>query len=174
MKTKTEHLLTVMHIIAWAVFIGLMVKAVALLISYGLSIGNPEAAKNLYRGLDWYPLRQYDLWHYTGMVSLMSAITILEAYIALLVIRTLSRIKLTNPFTAEIAKKLEQTSYLILLTWAATLVYNMQARWLAKRIGDLQEQMMSVEFIFLAGVVFIFAQIFKRGVEIQSENELTV
>jgi hypothetical protein len=30
------------------------------------------------------------------------------------------------------------------------------------------------EFLFLAGIVFVIAQIFKRGIEIQTENELTV
>jgi hypothetical protein len=30
------------------------------------------------------------------------------------------------------------------------------------------------EFIFMAGVVFIMSQAFKRGVEIQSDNDLTI
>jgi hypothetical protein len=30
------------------------------------------------------------------------------------------------------------------------------------------------EFLFMAGLVFIISPIFKRGVELQSENELTV
>ncbi|MBN2635649.1 MAG: DUF2975 domain-containing protein [Prolixibacteraceae bacterium] len=29
-------------------------------------------------------------------------------------------------------------------------------------------------FLFMAGLVFVISQIFKRGVEIQSENDLTV
>lgn len=33
---------------------------------------------------------------------------------------------------------------------------------------------MSAEFVFMAGVVFVMSQIFKKGVEIQTENELTV
>ncbi len=32
----------------------------------------------------------------------------------------------------------------------------------------------SSEFLFMAGIIFIIALIFKRGVEIQSENELTI
>jgi len=30
------------------------------------------------------------------------------------------------------------------------------------------------DFLFIAGIVYVFAQMFKPGVEIQSENELTV
>jgi hypothetical protein len=30
------------------------------------------------------------------------------------------------------------------------------------------------EFLFLGAIVFVIAQVFKKGVEIQSENELTI
>ena len=29
-------------------------------------------------------------------------------------------------------------------------------------------------FLFMAGIVFVIGQIFKRGIEMQSENELTI
>lgn len=174
MKTKTDTLLTVMNVLSWLALIGLIVKAGAILISYGVSIGNPIAAKNLYMGLNLYNLRQYDFWHYTGTVSLMIAILVLEAYIAFLVIKVLSKIKMANPFTIEVSKNLEKISYIILLTWVTAMLYNGHAEWLSKRIAGLQENLISGEFILLAGVVFVFSQIFKKGVEIQSENELTI
>lgn len=31
-----------------------------------------------------------------------------------------------------------------------------------------------IEFLFMAGIIFIIAQVFKRGLEIQTENELTI
>jgi hypothetical protein len=42
------------------------------------------------------------------------------------------------------------------------IVYGIKATYIS---GDV---------LFLAGMVFVFAQMFKRGVEIQRENELTV
>jgi hypothetical protein len=174
MKTKTDTLLTIMNVLSWITFIGLIVKAGAIVISYGVSIGNPLGAKNLYMGLNLYNVRQYDFWHYTGTVSFMIAILVLEAYIAFLVIKVLSKIKMANPFTIEISKNLEKISYIILLTWVTAMLYNGHAEWLSKRIAGLQENLISGEFILLAGVVFVFSQIFKKGVEIQSENELTI
>ncbi len=174
MKIRTEQLLAVMNVLAWVTFIGLMIKAGAILISYGVSIANPEAAKNLYRGMDLYKLRQFSFWHYTSMVSFEVALAALEAYIAYLVIKVLSKIKLTNPFTIGISNMLEKLSYFILGTWVTVMLYNAHTKWLLKRIDGLQENLISGEFIFLAGVVFVIAQIFKRGVEIQSENELTI
>ncbi|WP_153797900.1 DUF2975 domain-containing protein [Foetidibacter luteolus] len=174
MKTKTEQILAAMNVLSWVVFFGLLVKAGAIIFSYVVSISNPEAAKNLYMGLDLYSIRQHDLWQYTGTVSLMVTLLILEAYVAFLVTRVLSKIKLASPFTMEISRILEKISYLILLVWVTAMLYNAHVKWLSKTIGMARENFISGEFIFLAGVVFIFSQVFKKGVEIQSENELTV
>jgi len=174
MRTKTDVILKVMNVLAWLAFAGLVVKAGAIVISYSVSIGNPEGAKNLYMGLNFSPIRQFDFWHYTGTVILMIALLLLEAYTAFLVTRVLSTIKLTNPFTIEVSRTLEKISYIILLAWVAAMVFNAHATWLSKKIAGLQENLISGEFILLAGVVFVIAQVFKKGVEIQSENELTV
>lgn len=163
-----------MNVLAWVTFIGLLIKAGAILISYGVSITNPEGAKDLYLGVNLYTLRQLNFWQYTLLVSFMIALELLKSYIAFLVIKVLSKIKLANPFTIEISNLLERISYFIFGTWIIAVLYNAHTRWLVKRIAGVPENLISEEFIFLAGVVFVFAQIFKKGVEIQSENELTV
>ena len=173
-KTKTETVLVVMNVIAWITFIGLMIEAGAILVSYGISVANPKLAMKMYKGLDWHSLRQYDFWHYTGVITLKASILIIEAYTAFLVIKVLSSIKMTNPFTMEVAQKLENISYTLILVWAAVLIYNGQLKWLSKEVAGLQEMQLSADFIFYAGLVFIISQIFKKGVEIQTENELTV
>ena len=59
-----------------------------------------------------------------------------------------------------------------------TLVANSYCEWLMKNgitFPDLQQYLGGgIEFILFAGVIFFIAQVFKRGIEIQSENELTV
>lgn len=173
-KTKTETVLVVMNVIAWITFIGLMIEAGAILVSYGVSVANPKAAMKLYKGLDWFNLRQYDFWHYTGIITLKAAILIIEAYTAYMVIKVLSAIKMTNPFTMDVAKRLENIAYTLILVWVAVLIYNGQLRWLSKEVTGIEANRLSADFIFYAGLVFIISQIFKKGVEIQSENELTV
>jgi hypothetical protein len=174
MTTKTEKILTAMNVLAWITFIGIMIRAGAILVSYGVSIANPEAAKNLFMGMNWYNLMQFNFWNYTSSVSFVIAVLILEAYTSFLVIKVLSKIKLANPFTTEIANLLEKISYIILGTWVTAMLYNLHTGWLSKRISGLEQNLIPGEFIFLAGVVFVISQVFKRGVEIQSENELTV
>jgi hypothetical protein len=173
-KTKTETVLVVMNVIAWIAFIGFMIEAGAILVSYGVSVANPDAASKLYKGQDWFNLRQYDFWYYTGIISLKAAIFMIEAYIAFIIIKVLSSIKMTNPFTMEVAKKLENIAYTLILVWVVVLIYNGQLKWLSKDVVGLQEKSLSADMIVYAGLVFIISQIFKKGVEIQSENELTI
>lgn len=173
-KTRTEQILTVMNVLAWVAFIGLMIKAGAILISYGVSCVNPEAAINLYREQNLYSLRQFSFWHYTSTVSFMITLSGMKAIILYLVIKILSKVNLVNPFTTEVAQKLEMISYVLLGIWIVSVLNNAHNHWLLKRTGEPQGDMASGEFLFMAGLVFIISQVFKRGVEIQSENDLTV
>ena len=174
MKNRTEQILLVMHVLAWIVFFGLIIKAGAIIVSYVVSTSNAEGAKNLYRGMNLFAVRQFSFWQYTTLVSFMVAILFLKANIAYLVTRVLSKIKMTSPFTIEISKLLEKISYTIFGTWLVVMLYNGHTTWLAKRIDGMEEKFISGEFILLAGVVFVISQIFKKGVELQTESELTV
>src|SRR6267378_8127111 len=93
-KTRTEQILTVMHILAWVAFIGFMIEAGAIVVSYGVSCVNAEAAKNLYRGLNLYNLKQFNFWHYTLSVSFMVALSCMKAFVSFLAIKTLSKVNL--------------------------------------------------------------------------------
>lgn len=174
MKSKTTSILTVMHVLAWVVFVGFVAQAGAILISYGVSISNPVAAKNVYMGLNLFNVRQYNFGWYTCMIVLKIALLGLKSYIAWLVIKVLSTIKITNPFTQSVSRTLERISYFILLFWILTIVYNVFMKWLSTVAPGVIPDYISGDFILWAGVVFIIAQIFKKGVEMQSENELTV
>jgi hypothetical protein len=174
MKTKTQRILVVMNILAWIAFIELIVAAGAILISYGVSTQNPIAAKNLFMGMNYYLLRQADLWKYTGLVAFVVFFLVIKAYIAWLVIKVLSKIRLENPFTIDIATRLERISYFIFGAAVMTFFYSTYIEWLLTTFPLLPEKFIPGEFLSLAGVVFIIAQIFKRGVEIQAENDLTV
>lgn len=173
-RTKTETILVVMNVLTWITFVGLMIEAGAILVTYVIGLANPEMVPKLYKGMDWVNLRQYDVWYYSGIISLKAAILILEAYTAYMVIKVLSSIKMTNPFTMPVAKRLENIAYTLILIWVAILIYNGQLKWLAKDVTDLGGKELSTDIIVYAGLVFVISQIFKKGVEIQTENELTV
>ncbi|TDE17149.1 DUF2975 domain-containing protein [Dyadobacter psychrotolerans] len=172
--TKTKQILQVMHVLTWIAFIGLMIEAGAILVSYAVSCVNPEAVKNLYKDLNLEELREFSFWQYTMSVSFLVAISGMKAYVLFLVIQALSKVNLENPFTIEVVLILEKISYNLLGVWIVAVINNRQTEWLLRRTGITSETLAAEEFIFMAGLVFIISQVFKRGVEIQSENDLTV
>ena len=172
-KTKTENLLMAMNVIAWVVFIGLLVVVGSIIISWFVSIGNPQAAKDLYKGMNLYAYRQYSFAHYTFVAGYKVILYIMQAYIAFLMTRLLSGLNISRPFNADIVQLMQKISYAILGVWLIIMAHNIHVAILEKSYG-LVATYISGDSIFLAGIVYVFAQMFKRGAEIQSENELTV
>lgn len=173
-QTRTEQVLTVLPILAWVAFIGFMIDAGAVLFSYVASIVNPERARNLHNGLNLYNLKQFNFWYYTLYITFVTVLLIMKSMISFMVIKTLSKFNLQSPFTREMAWRLEKISYLSFGTWVVTMLSNAYSVWLQEISGELHGTWLSGEFIFMVGLVFIMSQIFKRGVEIQAENELTI
>jgi hypothetical protein len=170
---KTEKILKIMHILSWIVFIGLCIKTGALLISYLISIGNPEAAKNLYAGIDLSEYYSHSFKQYSFIISYKVVLFATEAYIAFLVIKLLKVLNLEKPFNNKIQELMQSISYSIFNLWILAMIHNTHVQFIGKRY-HFSMDLFSSDFLFLAGVIFIFAQIVKRGIEIQPENDLTI
>ena len=173
MKSKTRVLIIVSHILSWLAFVGLAIKAGSFLISYSVSLGNSIASKNLYNGTDLSAYRQQNFWNYTIIVWYKILLYAIQAYVAFLLTRLLRSLNISRPFHPDVPGLLQRISFFILLIWATAMAHNIHEAILNELYG-ITPGYIPGDFLFLAGIVYVFAQIFKRGVEIQSENELTV
>lgn len=173
MKLRTENLLNAMKIIAWIVFIGLLIKTGTIVVTYGLSIYNPSLSENLFGGINLLEYRQYSFTQYSFLVFYKILLFSIEAFIAYLVIKLLKGLDLKTPFSLVAQRTLERISYAVFYLWLVAIIHNTHVQFLAKR-HDFSIDLFSSDFIFLAGILFVFAQIMKRGIEIQSDNELTI
>lgn len=171
---RTKQILSIMQVLTWIAFIGLLINAGAILTSYIVSCIYPEASKNLYMGLNLHILSQANFWDYTKSVSFMVVLLCMKAYVSFLVIKALSQVNLQNPFNLEVVQIIEKISYVLVGICLMGILSNVHSDRLLKSTGINQEEFAVEEFIFIAGLVFIISQIFKRGVEIQAENDLTV
>lgn len=179
MKTSAKQILTILNVVCWVVFIGLLINAGAIVFSYVVSLFIPQGANNLYEGLNLSELKRYSTWFYTCIVSFMVAIPGLKAYLFYLVIRIFSKIDLDHPFNAQLADLILKISHVALGTGILGIIANGYGQWLSKNGFESADTLRhhwngSVEFLLLAGIIFLIAQIFQRGVEIQSEHELTI
>lgn len=176
-QSKTEKILTVMKVFAWIAFFGFCIQSGAYLISYVLSFFNPKVAGDIYGGINLIELRENNFIAYSMLMVCLVIVVSLKANVWYKVTGIISSIKIENPFTLEITNRLEKISYLLLAIWILGFIGNSYTGWLAKKVEintGLFSTFNSGEFLFMAGLLFIVSQIFKRGVELQSENELTV
>jgi hypothetical protein len=179
MKTKAKPIWVVMNIISWIVFILLCIKTGALLISFFVSLFiNPAGAQDLHLGLNLSNLYRYNVGHYVAIVSIIILLSALKARIFYLIILIFLKVNLVQPFSSEVSLLISRIGYVALGIGALTLIGNGYTEWLIKKgvaFPDLQAYLgAGEEFLFFAGIIFFIGQVFKRGIEIQSENELTV
>lgn len=179
MKTETNSILKIMHVLSWIIFIGACIKTGAILYSFFVSLFiNPVGAEDLYMGMNLSALYGYNIGYYVNIMSLIIFLSGLKAYTIYLVIKIFLKINFVHPFSADVSLLISRISYVALGIGVLTLIANNYCKWLMKRavaLPSLQDYLGGgVEFLLLAGIIFIIAQVFKRGIEIQSENELTV
>lgn len=177
-KWETQPGLMMITVVIWSIFIGLCIKAGALLFTSIYSLLKPTVAQDLFEGLNLYGLMNQEIWYYIGVISLLIGIACLKAYMFYLMIRIFLTININHPFSkkvsgliSEIASVAIQTGILIIIT-AGTL------QWLIKRGFEIPSMGGytggAFEYLFMGALIYAIAQVFKRGVEIQAENELTV
>ena len=179
MKSSTKLVLTILHVIAWIIFLGLCVKTGAILYSFFVSLAiNPEGAKNIYMGLDLSSLYSFDKGNYVAIVSVMIILSFLKSFLFYLVVKIFLKINLVNPFSEDVSLLISRIGYIALIIGILTIIANKYCDWLTKKgvtFRDLQPVLGGArEFLLLGAIIFIIAQVFKRGIEIQTENELTV
>lgn len=173
-NTRTGQVLKIMLVLVWIVLFGLIIEIGAIVVSYSVSCFNPEASKNLYMKLNLSAFYQFSFGHYTLYVALMVALLCTKVFIAWLVTRAMSRVNMANPFTPEVSRILETIAYILFAVALISVANNYLTDWLYKKTGLLRKYWDTGEYLFVAGLVFIISQVFRRGVEIQSEHDLTV
>ena len=179
MKTKSTYVLKFLNVIAWVVFLGLCIKAGALLYSFWVSMHlNEIAAKNLYRGLNLFELKAVNEIGYATLVIGIVAIIIAQALLFYTVIQIFRKINLISPFHESISKlikKMALFSLIIGLLSALAMAYSEQFGVKGMYFPHLSEHIgQGSAFLFFSGILYFIHQLFLRGIALQQENELTI
>ena len=167
-----------LHVIAWIIFVGLCIEAGALLVNFVFSIYNPDVIGNLYQKLDLSDMYSRSQWAFYGMYSFILLISVLKAYLFYIVIQLMLKIDLSNPFSSFASEKIIRISYCTFSVGLISLIGRQPAKNLEHHgytVDNLNPFWAdSQAFILMAAVIYIIAVIFRKGVEIQNENNLTV
>lgn len=174
MKTNSIILKTV-HILFWIVFIGLCMKAGAILISFIISLFvNASGAQNLYLGLDLSELYVVNKPYYIAIVLLLITLTVLKSLIAYFAVKFFLKFNLVKPFSKEFASLFIKISYISLGTGILAIIANEFSNWILNQGVNIPINWAGSEILFFAGIIYLLALIFKKGIEVQNENELTI
>ena len=178
MSKRNNFVFIGLHIVAWAIFVGLCIEAGGLIVNFVFSIYKPEFVQNLYQKLDLSEMYNRSKWAFFGMYSFILVVALLKAYLFYIVVMLMHKIDLSNPFNSFVSEQITKISYCtfsigILSYIARQIAKNLQHHGYA--IDNLNQFWGdSQAFILMAAVIYVIATIFKKGVEIQNENDLTV
>ncbi|MBM6497999.1 DUF2975 domain-containing protein [Flavobacterium macrobrachii] len=175
MTTTNSTVLKIMNILFWIVFIGLCIKTGALLTSFIVSLFvNPESSNDLYLGLNLFDLYSFSKSHYIFTAILFMLLTGLKAYITYYVVKIFMKFDLSKPFHGNLNNIFIKISYIALGTGLLAIIAENYAKWIMKKGVTVPIDWTGSEILLFAGVIYLFALIFKKGSELQSENDLTV
>jgi hypothetical protein len=178
MTKKDDFILKALNVVAWVIFIGLCVEAGALIFNFIFTLFKPIASNNIYKGLNLSELYQIHFAHYVGLMSFVLSLAILKAYLFYFVVEIFTKLNLGNPFNTEIAKLIEKIGFEAFVISIISIVAHQYTKGLIQDGFDVDTIESywndSSAFMMMAAILFIISQIFKRGIELQNENDLTV
>ena len=184
MSSRTDFFLKTLHVIAWVIFIGLCIESGGLIVNAFISLFiNPLASSKFWGGINLYPLYQFNLSYFVTIVALLIIISILKSILFYMIVNLFhkKKLNLSAPFNETLGKYIFRLSYVVFTIGLFNYWGNHFVRWLSFKINDgSSPSIQNIKFesadvwLFMGVILTIFALIFKKGIELQSENDLTV
>jgi hypothetical protein len=178
MSKTNNFVFIVVKIVAWMIFVGLCIEAGALIVNFVISLFKPDIVKNLYQKLDLSDMYEKSSIAYFCMYSFILCISILKAVLFYVVSMLVTKIDLSRPFNNFVSNQIFQISYYTFSIGLLSFIAQESGKRLIRYEIDSNNLNPFWEgsqgFILMAGVIYLIAIIFKKGLEIQDENDLTV
>jgi hypothetical protein len=178
LKISTKKIIKILNVISWIIFIGLCIEAGSFIFNVFFTLFlNPDNASYL----DLSDLYKYDTGHYSAEMLIIIIVAVMRALLFYQIVKILheKKINISQPFNKEIDSFMFKVSYLALGIGLISYWGVKYTRWLVSHgvtMPDLENLRLSGAdvWIFMGVTFIVVAHIFKRGIEIQSENDLTI
>lgn len=178
MKKNNAAILKGLHVASWIIFIGLCIEAGALLFNFVFTLFKPIATHNVYNGLDLSELYEKEFPHFVGLMSCIVVLAFLKAYLFNWVVRLFTKLNIEAPFSLAIAKIIEKISYEAFSIAILSIITKEYAKRLIQNGYELSDASSywndTAAFLMMGAIVYVISQIFKKGIELQKENDLTI
>ena len=182
MNKTNDYLLKGLYAISWIIFIGLCIDAGGVLTNTVYAIFfNASIASSFWNHIDLSNLFNTNQSSFITLTTLMSIVGVLKVVLFYIIIKIFHDKKLdfNNPFNETLGKYIVNIAYCaigigLFSKWGSNIT-----EWLIGKgeklptISKLKLGGADVWF-FMGFIILIFAKIFKKGIEIQSDNDLTI
>jgi hypothetical protein len=182
MKMSTKQVLQILYILSWIIFVGVCIEAGGFIFNaFFTLVINAVDARHFWEDLDLSSLYRYDHVYFLIITSMMSIVAVMRAVLFYLIIKILhdKKLDITQPFSKDVQRFVLRISYLSFFIGVCSWWGAKYSAWMVKQgvtMPDTEYLRLGGAdvWLFMGVVLFIIGQIFKRGIEIQTENELTV
>ncbi|MFM1774683.1 MAG: hypothetical protein RJA53_293 [Bacteroidota bacterium] len=178
MTKNTGFVFKFLQVVAWIIFVGVCIETGALAVNFVYSLFNPLVLKNLYNKLDLSAMYEQSQFVFFLIYGFILSISLLKAFLFYDVIKLISKLDLQKPFSEFVSFQISRISKVTLSIGISSVIATEIVKTISQKgfdVNQLNEYWTDGEaFIFMAAIIFIIATIFKRGIELQSENDLTV
>lgn len=178
MSKQNDFIWKAIQTLCWFIFAGYAVQTGALLFNYMYSLFKPIATHNLHLGLNLSTLYSKSIAIYTLVFALIISISALKGYVFYLVLKLFKSLNLVKPFSVQVSAGISKiTNYAFaigLISFIARqLVEKLSVRGydvgLAARYWND-----GGAYLMMSAILFVIVLIFRKGIELQNENDLTI
>ena len=182
MFLTTQQGFRLLLILSWIIFAGVCIQAGGFIFgSFYTLVINPANAAHYWANNDLSALLKYDRGYFlviTLCTSITSLLKVLMFYLIVRIVRQ-KKLDMQHPFNTASRQFIGNLAYLSFGIGIITHIGANYTGWLVQQgvtMPDTQSLRLGGAdvWIFMGVILLVIAQIFKRGIEIQSENELTV
>lgn len=177
----SKTIIQVLHVLSWIIFIGLCIEAGGIIFNSVYALNKPIVAENFWNNTNLSVLYAHDKGHFMVQTFLMSIVAIVKALIFYLIIKLFNdkKFSIAQPFSEGVTKVVFNIAWLCLGAGFFSKYGLGYATWLEKQgvaMPDIENMRLDGAdvWIFMAVALFVVGQVFKRGMELQTESELTV
>lgn len=173
---------TILRILAWILFIALLVEAGGFVfnILYTLFV-NTNEARYFWEDVDLSALYKFDPVYFIVETTLMTTAAVMKALIFYFIVKLFEdkKANLEQPFNHYVRRFISKVGFIALGIGAVSHLAANHVKWFEKKGVEMPgTQHLGIDgadvWIFMGVILLVIAQVFKRGIEIQTENELTV
>lgn len=181
MKSTNKLILYILYVISWIIFIGISIDAGGFIANCIFSIAKPDVVKHLWHKVDLDSLFNYNITYFFTLTCLMSIVTVMKAILFYLIVRMLHKKMPTiaTSFDREVGRCVTLIAYVSLgiglfSLWGINYSEGLAAQGVNMPDARALQLDGADVWLFMTVILFVISYIYKRGIEIQEEHELTV